>query len=277
METTTRCGADLWKCLSTTVGLVGACYDGEINIMAAEWTYFLNKNPLYVAVSLSRRSITRDLIQQSGEFSVTLCAESQADIANFVGSFSGRDIDKSSCAALDLRAPAMISTPWVAGGVAALECEVRQVIPLPDYLLIIGEAVAVHREDDLRPLIKHGPMYALGETLGRTAVVAAAHALRRPGDGPPVLRVAATGRSAQPGLPWRLTLEHGGSELPLGEYMPDEHGDLMVDIDLPQSRTTHELSSCRVRIECDDLKPGWARVSTRRPLSVEERPVPYPG
>jgi flavin reductase (DIM6/NTAB) family NADH-FMN oxidoreductase RutF len=243
--------------------------------MAAEWTYFLNKDPLYIAVALSRRSVSRKLIKRSGEFSVTLCAESQAEVADFAGSFSGLDIDKSSSEAFTLRAPTVISTPWVEGGVAAFECLVRRVVRLPDYHLFIAEAMAAHIERDRRPLVKHGPMHALGEPVDKTAVVAAAQILGQPGAGGRMfLRVAAGGQSPEPGTLRRITLiGHNGDPMSLGEYPPDEYGDLMVDVELPRPVPSGVLSCCRIRVECDGLKSGWARVSAQPQLSVGEPTV----
>lgn len=261
----------LWRHLTTTVGLVTSGCGDRINVMAAEWTYFVNKDPLYIAVGLSRRSVSRELILHSGELSVTLCSESQAEAANFAGSFSGRDIDKTSSEAFVLRSPTVTSTPWVAGGLAAFECVVRRLVRLPDYHLFVAEAVAAHVANSVRPLVKHTGMYALGDRLDQTAVVAAAQLLGGSGDEKTLgLRVAATGQSPDPRSSWRLALvDAAGDALPIGEYPPDEFGDLMVDVEVRRPIADRELSACRVRVERDGLKPGWTRVSTQPPLRID--------
>jgi len=252
--------ADLWKSLTTTVGLVSAVHRDGASVMAAEWTYFLNKNPLHVAVGLSRRSVTRDLIGGSGAFCVTLCSESQAELADFLGSFSGRDIDKSAAQALDLRAADVIGARWVAGGLAAFECLVRQTVVTPDYQIFVGEAVAFHPGTADRPLVKHGPMHALGPRLELTAIVAAANLLP-PVGGRPHLRVAATGRCPDPEAPWLLTLVGSDrEEVPLAQCPPGEHDDLMVDLEIPEPLSAEAVSSCLVKVERSGLKAGWARV-----------------
>jgi flavin reductase (DIM6/NTAB) family NADH-FMN oxidoreductase RutF len=255
--------ADIWKSLTTTVGLVSAAYRDSASIMAAEWTYFLNKDPLYVAVALSRRSVTRDLIRGSGGFSVTLCSESQAELADFVGSFSGRDIDKSSAEALDLRPPAVIGAQWVAGGVISFECLVRQVMTTPDYQVFVGEAVAIHPEPPRRPLVKHGPMHALGPRLELSAIVAGAGLLppSTAGSGRTCLRVAATGRCPDPGAPWHITLVGADrGEYPLAECPSGEYGDLLAEFELPEELSAEAVLSCLVKVERSGLKAGWARV-----------------
>ncbi|CAM5712553.1 hypothetical protein SHIRM173S_08556 [Streptomyces hirsutus] len=109
---------DLWKRLTSTVGLVCAHHDGVTNVMSAEWSYFVNKRPLYAAVVLGPRAATGRIVEAAGEFSVTLCAEDQAGLADFAGSFSVTDIDKTSSELIRLGAPEATATPWVTGGVA---------------------------------------------------------------------------------------------------------------------------------------------------------------
>lgn len=259
--------SDTWKYLTTTVGLVVTNYRNHVNVMAAEWTYFLNKNPLYVAVALSRKSITRTLIGQIGEFSVTLCSDSQAEIADFVGSFSGDEIDKASCTLLDLQTPVATSTPWIPGGVAAFECAVKRVVQFPDYKLYVGQAEAIHRDAERRPLVKHGFMHSLGERLEKTAVVGAAQMLNDEAQQLPWLRIAASG--ASPGMSYKLTLiANDGTTSPLGECPADPKGDLLVDTNVPWPEEI--LSQCRVLIECTGLKSALTRVSLQKPLVVHQ-------
>lgn len=244
-----------WKLLTTTVGLV-VVGEQRTNVMAAEWTYFLNKDPLYVGVGISRRSFTGELIERSGEFSVTLCAEEQAGLAEFAGSFSGRDVDKIATEALVLRDPEVTGTRWADGGVAAFECVVRDTVDLPDYRLFVGEAVAHHLGPGASPLVKHGPMHRIGELVDKDTVASAQLV------GDRRVRVAATGQASRPAAAWRITL-HGpdGVTTPLGEHFPNGYGDLLVDIDLPADVADRPLWTCRISADRDSAKTGWARIS----------------
>jgi flavin reductase (DIM6/NTAB) family NADH-FMN oxidoreductase RutF len=235
------------------VGLVACVHDDGVNVMAAEWTYFLNKTPLYVGVVLSRRCLTSELVRQSGEFSVCLCSESQAELADFAGSFSAREVDKSGTELLSMRDSSAIRTPWIDGGIAAFECALREVTGMPDYQLFVGEALASHASPDCdRPLVKHGGMYSLGEPLTRIRIAASAQVT---GGGAGTVRVAATGQAPQ-AAPWRLTLvSDSGDIVPLGEFEPGPYDDLLADIEIPEM-----TSPCRVLVERDGLKPGWARI-----------------
>ena len=243
--------ARIWQLLTSTVGLVAARHGEGVNVMAAEWTYLVNKHPLYVAVTLHRSSLTGDLVAAAGEFSVTFCSESQASVARFVGSFSGRDVDKSVARELDWRDPVSTKTPWIAGGVLAGECLVRQVVDLPEYRMFVGEAISVHlpEESTARPLVKHDRMFALGQPL-RQRLVAVCHVLSRD---PLTLRLAGTGPWLEGDPAWRVTLAcASGCSFELGAFPSDDYGDLLVDVALPGEVAVDQLDGARIVVARGD-------------------------
>lgn len=256
---------DLWKSMTSTVGLICARDDGAdvTNVMAAEWTSFVNKRPLYVSVVLGPRTATRPLIEAAGEFSVTLCAEGQAGLADFAGSFSVTDVDKTGSELVRLGAPEATATPWVTGGVLAVECRLRQTVPLPVHTAYFGEVVAAHVPDrPPRPLVKHGGMHTLGGPARRSAVVAAAE-LRQDG----ALRVAATCPDHDGPARWRVRLVDiggDGATVPLGSHRSARHGDLLVDLALPAGLAGRSLDGHRVVVERDGAEPGSSRISGPR-------------
>ncbi|WP_166028520.1 flavin reductase family protein [Streptomyces chilikensis] len=245
----------LWKKATSTVGLVAVRHEDGVNVMSAEWSYFVNKDPLYAAVVLGPRARTRELLPLSGEFSLTLCSEEQAELADFAGSFSIGDIDKTGAELLSFGTPEVIGTPWADGGLVALECVLRDTVPFPVHTMFVGEVVAVHLPDtDRRPLVKHGPMHSLGEPVRRTAVVATAQILADR-----TLRVAATGPAAQGADVWRVHLLTGdGTRLELGEHPSHEYGDFLVDLPLPDALLS--AADARIMVEREGAKPGFARV-----------------
>jgi hypothetical protein len=62
----------------------------------------------------------------------------------YLGSISGKEIDKFDATQLETFYAAHLSAPLVKGCVAWVECEVREVLPLGDHFLYIGLVVAVH-------------------------------------------------------------------------------------------------------------------------------------
>jgi flavin reductase (DIM6/NTAB) family NADH-FMN oxidoreductase RutF len=242
----------LWKKLTSTVGLVAVDGERGTNVMACEWAYFVNKEPLYVAVVLGPRTASRDLITAAGRYAVTFCADDQAALADFAGSCTVADVDKATSDAVRF-GPAVL-TPWVTGGVLAVECVLRQTVPMPVHTMFVGEVVAAHLPDrPVRPLVKHGGMFTLGGPVRRTAAVVATRLL----DGG-ILRVAATGPAADPSAAWRITvLAPDGAVTDLGEHPGDRNGDLLVELPVRDLRPAGH----RVRATRAGAEPGHAVIA----------------
>jgi flavin reductase (DIM6/NTAB) family NADH-FMN oxidoreductase RutF len=249
--------------LTSTIGLICTRHENGINIMAAEWTYLVSKEPPQAAVVISDETFTQANALSAGEFSVTLCSADQAPLADFVGSVSGRDIDKTTSELIELCEPVAISTPWVGGGVASLECQITQVVDLPGYQMLIGEVLAIHADEAKlgNPLVKHGAMYSLGAPLHNAAVVAAAEF--RPGLRP-YIHVAAAGHAPDESAVWQVFLNDArGRTVSLGSAASTNYDDLLASFEIPKAAAGWNLSVAEVLVRRDGLKPGRARVSCR--------------
>lgn len=245
----------LWKRTTSTVGLVVVRDVHGLNVMSAEWTYFVAKEPLMVAVVVHEENHSSALLRERSEFSVTMCSDDQAGIADFCGSFSGRDISKLSSDDIKLRPAAVNGVDWIDGGVLALECVTKQRIALPHYSMIIGEVVAAHEPPLAKtPLVKHGAMHRLGDPVTRASVIAGASLVR--GERPNV-RVSAV--SGECGMEeFRVALLSKSEECLLNVSVAgNEFGDLDTDLEISEqvaSRLDH------VAVFRSDLVPGIARV-----------------
>ena len=242
--------------LTSTVGLITTPMGDGVNVMSAEWTYFVARQPLHIAVCIQDSNYTQELVQEAGEFSVTLCDTSLAALADFAGSFSGTSVDKCAANGFTMAGPHVTRTPHVAGGVLNAECVVRHTTRLPGYLLVIGEAVWAQVDDEAaeRPLVKHGRMHALGEPVLARQVVASA---RRSPDGTGI-EVAATAQGA-PGRSgvWQVSARDQRSGRSWLLMEPEEiPGDLWAEIPVPDDFPTDgELA---VVVERDGCAPGEA-------------------
>lgn len=124
--------------------LVGSAHDGRRNVMAAAWSMPLDFSPPKVAVVIDRNTLTRELVEASGEFSLNVPARLIARETLAVGSVSGRDTDKfAEGTGVTAFTGSHIAAPLIDGCLAWLEC---RVIPEPHnqdrYDLSLGEVVA---------------------------------------------------------------------------------------------------------------------------------------
>lgn len=125
------------------VTLVSSAAEGRRNVMAAAWAMPLDFSPPKVAVVIDRNTLTRELIEASGEFVLNIPTQAMAAQVLAVGSESGRDGDKFARHGLaSLNMPAT-AAPLIAGCAAWLAC---RVIPearnQQSYDLFLAEVVA---------------------------------------------------------------------------------------------------------------------------------------
>lgn len=128
--------------------LVSSAHAGQQNVMAAAWNMGLDFKPAKVCVVIDKSTLTRTLIEQSGEFVLGVPARGIAKATWQVGQVSGREIDKFATYGIDTFSADRIAAHLVAGCVAWLECKL---IPEPHnqttYDLFIGEVIAAHADE----------------------------------------------------------------------------------------------------------------------------------
>lgn len=125
------------------VTLVSSAHGGRQNVMAASWAMPLDFSPPKVAVVIDKVTLTRELIEASGEFVLNIPCRAIAGQVLAAGSRSGRDGDKFAATGLAAEPAGAVGVPLVGGCVGWLEC---RRIPEPHnearYDLFLGEVVA---------------------------------------------------------------------------------------------------------------------------------------
>lgn len=123
--------------------LVSSAHGHITNVMAAAWSMPLDFSPPKVAVVIDRNTLTRQLVDASGEFALNIPSREMAQATLAVGSVSGRDLDKFRAYGLATFSAEKIAAPLLEGCLGWLEC---RVIPEPHvqerYDLFLGEVVA---------------------------------------------------------------------------------------------------------------------------------------
>lgn len=132
------------------VTLVSSAHGERRNVMAASWAMPLDFDPPKVAVVVDGRSFTRELIEGSGEFVLSIPSKAIADKVLAVGSQSGRELDKFAAYSVGTSQASKVQAPLIEGCVAWLECKV-----IPEehnqkrYDLFIAEVVAAWADPTL--------------------------------------------------------------------------------------------------------------------------------
>ena len=125
------------------VTLITSHHAGRSNVMAASWAMPLDFNPPKVIVIVDSKTLTRELIEASGEFGLQIPLRGLAQKTLSVGSHSGRDLDKFSAFELATFPAQKIAAPMLEGCAGWLECRV-----IPDASqrldIFIAEVVAAY-------------------------------------------------------------------------------------------------------------------------------------
>lgn len=103
--------------------LVSAAHGGRRNVMAAAWAMPLDFDPPKVAVVIDKSTFTRGLVERSNRFALSVPCRAQARQVHFVGSHSGRELDKFRAIDLAVLDEPQARSPLVGGCVAWLDCE----------------------------------------------------------------------------------------------------------------------------------------------------------
>lgn len=157
----------------------GTCPE-EYNLLTVAWTGTVCSDPPMCYISVRRERHSYDIIRRSGEFVINLTTEALARATDWCGVRSGRDYDKFSEMGLTPEPSESVAAPSVAESPVAVECRVRQIIPLGTHDMFVAEVVNVRVDEQYIDAetgkfeleraglmaYSHGEYFALGRSLG---------------------------------------------------------------------------------------------------------------
>ena len=128
--------------------LVATAAGERRNVMAAAWVMPLDLDPPKIAMVIAAGTLTRELLETSGETVVSLPTATMVDLTYAVGSASGAAVDKFAAFGIGTSPASRVLAPLIEGCAAWLEC---RVVPEPrlaeGYDLFIAEVVAAWADD----------------------------------------------------------------------------------------------------------------------------------
>lgn len=153
--------------------------DGNKNIITVAWTGTVCSDPPMVYISVRKERFSYDIIKESGEFVINLPDEKLAHALDYCGCTTGAKVDKFKECALTEEESSKVSVPSIAESPVAIECKVKDIIPLGTHDMFLAEVLAVrvddryidekgafHMDDVKLIAYEHGQYRALGAKLG---------------------------------------------------------------------------------------------------------------
>ena len=129
--------------------LITSRHEGVDNVFTVSWVGNVCTEPPMVSLAVRPERHSYGLIKASGEFVINVPGANLAFAVDYCGVKSGREVDKF--AALGLRrVPAhQVRAPLIDACPLAIECRVRNLIPLGSHHVFIAEVLAVDVESAL--------------------------------------------------------------------------------------------------------------------------------
>ena len=141
---------------TTGVAIVTATYEGRRHGMTISSFASISLDPPLIVISLQTASRTHDVVARAQAFGVTILSAGQQDLSE---RFASNEFSMSE--RLDeLETETLVTgAPLIKGGLAYLDCQVRQSIPAGMNTLFIAEVAAVRGDDHDEPLVYHDRAY----------------------------------------------------------------------------------------------------------------------
>lgn len=115
--------------------------DGTTNIMAVSWWSFVSNNPASIAVCLSNKGYSGELIKETGEFVLNIVSEELKESAIRCGTCSGRDHNKASEFGIELAEASMVKAQLVKQHKVVMECHLVSTHIVYDHTIYVGKIV----------------------------------------------------------------------------------------------------------------------------------------
>lgn len=118
--------------------------DETTNLMALSWWTYVSNKPPTIAICISQKNFSYELIKANKEFGLNIVGESLRESAFLCGSCSGRNENKPEKFGIGLIDSTVIRTKLVQNYRIAMECQLKSSIDSEDHIICIAEVVAFH-------------------------------------------------------------------------------------------------------------------------------------
>lgn len=141
---------------TTGVTIVTAAHDGQRYGMTVNSLASISLEPPIVCLTLKRLTHTHELVERSGEFALTILADSQKDISD---RFAGKNPDiRDRFEGIETET-LELNAPLIKGGLAYFNCRVLSSQSVGENTFFIAEVIAAKEVDTGSPLVYHNRVF----------------------------------------------------------------------------------------------------------------------
>jgi flavin reductase (DIM6/NTAB) family NADH-FMN oxidoreductase RutF len=136
--------------------------DDTTNLMALSWWTYASNHPPTIAVCISKKSYSHELMKKNQEFCLNIVDESLRESAFLCGTCTGRSENKPEKFDIALIDPKEIQTKLVKEHKVAFECRLVDTADTADHSIFIAEVVACHTNPEKNQLFALDGYRSLG-------------------------------------------------------------------------------------------------------------------
>ena len=142
---------------TTGVSVVCSSYKNEYSGMTVNSFASVSLDPPLVIITMNNETMTKQSVDRSGKFSVSILSNEQQFIAE---RFAGK-LHENRNKFTDIKIELLPGgTPAISDSLAILECDVFNTIPLTNSTIIIGKVIFISYKKNGAPLVYHNREYA---------------------------------------------------------------------------------------------------------------------
>ena len=141
---------------TTGITVVTALHDGQQYGMTVNSFTSISLEPPLISVALKKLTHTHELVEKSGEFSVTILAFAQKELSERFAGKHPQIKDRFEGVTTETLS---INAPLLKDGIAYFNCRVVNSIPVGENTLFVAEVIAAQGEGRGDPLVHHNRTY----------------------------------------------------------------------------------------------------------------------
>jgi flavin reductase (DIM6/NTAB) family NADH-FMN oxidoreductase RutF len=130
------------------VVLVTTSWHAKTNVMPVAYAMPLSFNPPLVGIAVHPSRHTHDMIRFSEEFAINVPGRSLIHHVQYLGSVSGKELDKFELTKLPTFRARKVEAPLIEGCIGYIECGLEDALRIGDHTLFVGRVVAASVDDE---------------------------------------------------------------------------------------------------------------------------------
>jgi flavin reductase (DIM6/NTAB) family NADH-FMN oxidoreductase RutF len=142
---------EIGRCVPCPVTLLSVKSKQRLDAMTAS-AMFVSERPPLLVVSIAKRLVSHDLIEEAGEFVLNVASTNQVKLAKQLGFTHGSEVDKFKRFHVPMGKARKVKAPVIKGSFAMLECHVITSLSTAKYVIYLAEVVGHKVDQKLTPI-----------------------------------------------------------------------------------------------------------------------------